>query len=140
MSHWDFVAAYLQGYLERNEVVYCHAPPGYATLGADGRPRVCRVETSRGFSITVLSSVAQTLAFSPRQRPSAPPNSDSRWGVTWMTCSRYICTMVRVRFTTISSMRSLTVATSMTKVPYPTCSTWTSPPTPHPYALRRRTT
>eukprot|EP00965_Chrysotila_dentata_P221797 6192592-Pleurochrysis_carterae.AAC.2 len=30
--------------LEQNEAVYCHAPPGYATLGADGRPRVCRVE------------------------------------------------------------------------------------------------
>eukprot|EP00965_Chrysotila_dentata_P017220 571434-Pleurochrysis_carterae.AAC.4 len=45
MRRWDFVAAYLQGDLELNEVVYCHAPPGYATLGSDGRPRVCRVET-----------------------------------------------------------------------------------------------
>eukprot|EP00965_Chrysotila_dentata_P222801 6193190-Pleurochrysis_carterae.AAC.2 len=44
MRRWDFVAAYLQGDLEQNEVVYCHAPPGYATVGADGRPRVCRVE------------------------------------------------------------------------------------------------
>eukprot|EP00965_Chrysotila_dentata_P117263 3875219-Pleurochrysis_carterae.AAC.7 len=44
MRSWDFVAAYLQGDLEQNEVVYCHAPPGYATLGADGRPRICRVE------------------------------------------------------------------------------------------------
>eukprot|EP00965_Chrysotila_dentata_P026726 886604-Pleurochrysis_carterae.AAC.2 len=44
MRRWDFVAAYLQGDLEQNEVVYCHAPPGYATLGADGKPRVCRVE------------------------------------------------------------------------------------------------
>eukprot|EP00965_Chrysotila_dentata_P075984 2511214-Pleurochrysis_carterae.AAC.1 len=44
MRRWDFVAAYLQGSLERNEVVYCHAPPGYATLGADGRPRVCRID------------------------------------------------------------------------------------------------
>eukprot|EP00965_Chrysotila_dentata_P029088 967282-Pleurochrysis_carterae.AAC.1 len=43
MRRWDFVAAYLQGDLEQNEVVYLHAPPGYATLGADGRPRVCRV-------------------------------------------------------------------------------------------------
>eukprot|EP00965_Chrysotila_dentata_P133139 4402593-Pleurochrysis_carterae.AAC.1 len=43
MRRWDFVAAYLQGDLEQNEVVYCHAPPGYATLGADGRPRICRV-------------------------------------------------------------------------------------------------
>eukprot|EP00965_Chrysotila_dentata_P102997 3399874-Pleurochrysis_carterae.AAC.1 len=38
MRRWDFVAAYLQGDLERDEVVYCHAPPGYATIGADGRP------------------------------------------------------------------------------------------------------
>eukprot|EP00965_Chrysotila_dentata_P180818 5969010-Pleurochrysis_carterae.AAC.1 len=44
MRRWDFVAAYLQGDLETNEVVYCHAPPGYATLGADGRPRICRVK------------------------------------------------------------------------------------------------
>eukprot|EP00965_Chrysotila_dentata_P004448 144666-Pleurochrysis_carterae.AAC.1 len=44
MRRWDFVAAYLQGDLQPGEVVYCHAPPGYATLGADGRPRVCRVE------------------------------------------------------------------------------------------------
>eukprot|EP00965_Chrysotila_dentata_P084154 2778266-Pleurochrysis_carterae.AAC.1 len=44
IRRWDFVAAYLQGDLERNEVVYCHARPGYATLGADGRPRICRVE------------------------------------------------------------------------------------------------
>eukprot|EP00965_Chrysotila_dentata_P079282 2614578-Pleurochrysis_carterae.AAC.1 len=44
MRRWDFVAAYLQGELERDEVVYCHAPPGYATTGADGRPRICRVE------------------------------------------------------------------------------------------------
>eukprot|EP00965_Chrysotila_dentata_P085019 2806779-Pleurochrysis_carterae.AAC.1 len=29
----------LQGELQSGEVVYCHAPPGYATLGADGRPR-----------------------------------------------------------------------------------------------------
>eukprot|EP00965_Chrysotila_dentata_P209215 6185170-Pleurochrysis_carterae.AAC.1 len=47
MRRWDFVAAYLlylQGELQSGEVVYCHAPPGYATLGADGQPRVCRVE------------------------------------------------------------------------------------------------
>eukprot|EP00965_Chrysotila_dentata_P244227 6205840-Pleurochrysis_carterae.AAC.1 len=42
MRRWDFVAAYLQGELQEGEVVYCHAPPGYATYGADGRPRVCR--------------------------------------------------------------------------------------------------
>eukprot|EP00965_Chrysotila_dentata_P023695 785202-Pleurochrysis_carterae.AAC.1 len=40
MRRWDCVAAYLQGELEHDEVVYCHAPPGYATLGANGRPRV----------------------------------------------------------------------------------------------------
>eukprot|EP00965_Chrysotila_dentata_P043423 1443817-Pleurochrysis_carterae.AAC.3 len=44
MRRWDFVAAYLQGELQSGQVVYCHAPPGYATMGADGRPRVCRVE------------------------------------------------------------------------------------------------
>eukprot|EP00965_Chrysotila_dentata_P046582 1547462-Pleurochrysis_carterae.AAC.2 len=44
MRRRDFVAAYLQGNLESNEVVYCHAPPGYATLGADNKPRVCRIE------------------------------------------------------------------------------------------------
>eukprot|EP00965_Chrysotila_dentata_P064787 2147871-Pleurochrysis_carterae.AAC.1 len=44
MRRWDFVAAYLQGSLEENEVVYCHAPLGYATLGADNRPRVCRID------------------------------------------------------------------------------------------------
>eukprot|EP00965_Chrysotila_dentata_P253929 6211516-Pleurochrysis_carterae.AAC.1 len=44
MRRWDFVAAYLQGELESDEVLYCQAPPGYATLGPDGRPRVCRIE------------------------------------------------------------------------------------------------
>eukprot|EP00965_Chrysotila_dentata_P111786 3696473-Pleurochrysis_carterae.AAC.1 len=44
MRRWDFVAAYLQGELEPGEVVYCHPPPGYATIGADGRPRLCRVQ------------------------------------------------------------------------------------------------
>eukprot|EP00965_Chrysotila_dentata_P121947 4030566-Pleurochrysis_carterae.AAC.1 len=37
MRRWDFVAAYLQADLEQNEVIYCHAPPGYATTGEDGR-------------------------------------------------------------------------------------------------------
>jgi hypothetical protein len=51
---WDFVAAYLQGSLEEGELVYCSLPPGYETriengvsvpnLGADGRPRVLRIE------------------------------------------------------------------------------------------------
>ena len=54
MRRWDFVAAYLQGSLEQGEVVYCSLPPGYETveeygqtipnLGADGRPRVLRIE------------------------------------------------------------------------------------------------
>eukprot|EP00965_Chrysotila_dentata_P178274 5888173-Pleurochrysis_carterae.AAC.1 len=44
MRRWNFVAAYLQGELEQDEVVYFHAPPGYATTGADGRPRICRIE------------------------------------------------------------------------------------------------
>eukprot|EP00966_Prymnesium_polylepis_P079513 1842697-Prymnesium_polylepis.1 len=54
MRRWDFVAAYLQGSLEEGEVIYCSLPPGYETreeygqtvpnLGADGRPRVLRIE------------------------------------------------------------------------------------------------
>eukprot|EP00965_Chrysotila_dentata_P083080 2740782-Pleurochrysis_carterae.AAC.1 len=44
MRRWDFVAAYLQGELEPGEVVYCHPPPGYTTIGSDGRPRICRIQ------------------------------------------------------------------------------------------------
>eukprot|EP00965_Chrysotila_dentata_P042792 1420625-Pleurochrysis_carterae.AAC.1 len=36
MRCWDFVAAHLQGDLEQDQPVYCHAPPGCATLGSDG--------------------------------------------------------------------------------------------------------
>eukprot|EP00965_Chrysotila_dentata_P012420 408618-Pleurochrysis_carterae.AAC.1 len=43
MRRWDFVAAYLQGELEPGEVVYCRPPPGYETIGPDGKTRVCRV-------------------------------------------------------------------------------------------------
>eukprot|EP00965_Chrysotila_dentata_P093704 3097255-Pleurochrysis_carterae.AAC.1 len=43
MRRWDFVAAYLQGELEQGEVVYCHPPPGYETIGPDGKTRICRV-------------------------------------------------------------------------------------------------
>eukprot|EP00965_Chrysotila_dentata_P105464 3483060-Pleurochrysis_carterae.AAC.2 len=43
MRRWGFVAAYLQGELEAGEVVYCRALPGYETIGADGRTRVCQV-------------------------------------------------------------------------------------------------
>eukprot|EP00965_Chrysotila_dentata_P000055 1888-Pleurochrysis_carterae.AAC.1 len=43
MNRWDFVPAYLQGELERDELVYFHAPPGHAMVGSDGRPRICRV-------------------------------------------------------------------------------------------------
>ena len=43
MHRWDFVAAYLQGELLDGEVVYCHPPPGHATIGADGRERVLKV-------------------------------------------------------------------------------------------------
>ena len=31
MRRWDFVAAYLQGELLDDEVVYCSMPPGYKT-------------------------------------------------------------------------------------------------------------
>ena len=44
MRRWDFVAAYLQGELLEDEVVYCRMPPGHETTGKDGRERVCRVE------------------------------------------------------------------------------------------------
>eukprot|EP00965_Chrysotila_dentata_P219009 6190887-Pleurochrysis_carterae.AAC.1 len=46
MRRWDFVVVYLQGDLEQDKVVYCHAPPGYAATGKDGRLRICRVEKS----------------------------------------------------------------------------------------------
>eukprot|EP00965_Chrysotila_dentata_P173809 5737753-Pleurochrysis_carterae.AAC.1 len=32
------------GKLQPGEVVYCHAPPSYSKYGADGRPRICRIE------------------------------------------------------------------------------------------------
>ena len=44
MRRWDFVAAYLQGSLLEDEVVYCRLPPGVHSVGKDGKPRVCRVE------------------------------------------------------------------------------------------------
>ena len=44
MRRWDFVSAFLQAELEKDEVVYCSAPPGpYATTGKDDRPRVWQV-------------------------------------------------------------------------------------------------
>eukprot|EP00965_Chrysotila_dentata_P100581 3323973-Pleurochrysis_carterae.AAC.1 len=43
MRRWDFVAAYLQGELEQGELVHCHPPPGYETIGPDGKTRICRV-------------------------------------------------------------------------------------------------
>eukprot|EP00965_Chrysotila_dentata_P258452 6213222-Pleurochrysis_carterae.AAC.4 len=39
MRRWDFIAAYLQGELEQGEVVNCRPPPGYETIGSDGRAR-----------------------------------------------------------------------------------------------------
>ena len=44
MHRWDFVTAFLQGSLEPGEVVYCRAPPGYSSKGADGRERIFRVD------------------------------------------------------------------------------------------------
>ena len=44
MRRWDFVAAYLQGELLDDEVVYCHSPPGHEMTGADGRTQLLRVE------------------------------------------------------------------------------------------------
>jgi hypothetical protein len=44
MHRWDFVTAFLQGSLEPGEVIYCRAPPGYSTKGADGRERIYRVD------------------------------------------------------------------------------------------------
>ena len=44
MRRWDFVAAFLQGELLDNEVVYCSAPPGYPRVGSDGQPQVVRIQ------------------------------------------------------------------------------------------------
>ena len=52
MRRWDFASAYLQGSLLDGEVVYCSPPPGYvetdvdgnSRIGADGLPRICRVD------------------------------------------------------------------------------------------------
>jgi len=44
MRRWDFVAAYLQGELLPDEVVYCKMPPGYEQQGQDKRERICRIE------------------------------------------------------------------------------------------------
>eukprot|EP00965_Chrysotila_dentata_P081297 2684561-Pleurochrysis_carterae.AAC.1 len=43
MRRWNFIAADLEGELEQEEVVYCRAPPGYETLGSDGRAQVFKV-------------------------------------------------------------------------------------------------
>ena len=44
MRRWDFVSAFLQGELEKGEVVYCSAPPGpHGKIGADGRQRIWKV-------------------------------------------------------------------------------------------------
>ena len=43
MRRWDFVAAYLQGELLDGEVVYCLPPPGYARIGKDGKPMICKI-------------------------------------------------------------------------------------------------
>ena len=44
MRRWDFVAAFLQGELLDDEVVYCSAPPGYPRVGSDGQPQVVRIQ------------------------------------------------------------------------------------------------
>ena len=45
MRRWDFVSAFLQGELEKGEVVYCSSPPGpYNLTGSDGRERVYKVK------------------------------------------------------------------------------------------------
>ena len=43
MRRWDFVAAYLQGELLDDEVVYCYPPPGYKDH-ADFKDKLLRVE------------------------------------------------------------------------------------------------
>eukprot|EP00965_Chrysotila_dentata_P243711 6205574-Pleurochrysis_carterae.AAC.2 len=85
MRRWDFIAAYLQCELEQDEAVYiyCQAPPpGYATLGADGRPHKYVKSTNPfmgwhrqgvdgnarffpGCSTSVLRSANRTPAYSP---------------------------------------------------------------------------
>ena len=52
MRRWDFTSAFLQGSLLEGEVVYCAPIPGYeehdedgnSRLGADGQPRILRIE------------------------------------------------------------------------------------------------
>ena len=94
MRRWGFVAAFLQGQLLDNEVVYCSMPSGYATgLGASnpsGADTVLRIEKpiygmaqarrrlggdgSRPSSPTsiarVLSPPSPTCACSPGAKPS----------------------------------------------------------------------
>ena len=41
---FDLVAAYLQGKFVEGEVVYCHMPPGYPQLDADGQEMIARVD------------------------------------------------------------------------------------------------
>ena len=52
MRRWDFTSAFLQGSLLEGEIVYCSPAPGYedydedgnSRLGADGLPRIYRIE------------------------------------------------------------------------------------------------
>eukprot|EP00965_Chrysotila_dentata_P194840 6176621-Pleurochrysis_carterae.AAC.1 len=146
MRRWDFVAAYLQGDLGQNEVVYCHAPPGYATLGSNGRPRVCRVEKSiyglaqagRRWQRSLFSWL---LDFGFTQCGSDPcvfTMTKTVGGVEQrLTLDCYVddfppCTLTTAtaRFMTTSSTPSLIDGTWKTKVPSPIFSTWTSPLTP----------
>eukprot|EP00965_Chrysotila_dentata_P015577 515614-Pleurochrysis_carterae.AAC.2 len=43
MRRWDFVAAYLQGDLEQNEVVYCHATLATPRLEPTDTPMFARL-------------------------------------------------------------------------------------------------
>ena len=68
MRCWDFVAAFLQGELLENEVVYCSMPSGYAT-GLDasnpsGADTVLRIETPI-YSMAQAGGGAGSTPFSP---------------------------------------------------------------------------
>ena len=43
MRRYDFVSAFLQGDLEKGEVIFCECPPGYDEPGPDGMPQVYKV-------------------------------------------------------------------------------------------------
>lgn len=48
MRRWYSVAAYLQGSLEPNVVLYCTSPPDYATANVDGKVKLVIASEGEG--------------------------------------------------------------------------------------------